>query len=197
MGHRPSKEESVKVPVLKRGLFKTPQGWVAAAWTTKGLSALVLPYKTQEQAFRQLSNHLPPLPRKFWDSPMAKVDARTQKEVKKALAGKRYTSVKTDLFFLTPFQSRVLEATSSIPWGEVRTYGWVARQAGSPRGFRAAGQALNRNPVFLLIPCHRVIASGNRLGGYGGELDWKIRLLKAEKVRLLSRSDGSYKVSML
>ena len=77
------------------------------------------------------------------------------------------------------------------------TYGWVARQAGSPRGFRAAGQALNRNPIFLLIPCHRVIAGGNRLGGYGGGLDWKINLLKGEKVRLLSMTDGSYKVSLL
>lgn len=187
----------MRIPVLKRGVFKTTEGWVAAAWTPKGLSVLVLPYKIQQQALRQLTGHLPPLPEKSLNSPLVEVPAKIQKEVKNALAGEKYTSVKTDLFFLTPFQTKVLEATARIPWGEVRTYRWVAQQAGSPRGFRAAGQALNRNPVFLLIPCHRVIAGGNRLGGYGGELDWKIKLLKAEKVRLLPRSDGSYKVSLL
>ena len=62
------------------------------------------------------------------------------------------------------------------------------------RAFRPAGQALNRNPVSLLMPCHRVIAGGAKLGGDGGGLDWKIKLLKLEKIALRPMSDGSYKV---
>jgi O-6-methylguanine DNA methyltransferase len=117
-----------------------------------------------------------------------------RKETKKALAGKKFKTVPVDLFFMTRFQQAVLSTTTQIPWGETRTYGWVAAKAGSPRGFRAAGQALNRCPISLLIPCHRVIAGGSKLGGYGVDLNRKIRLLKKEKVRLQQASDGSYKV---
>jgi methylated-DNA-[protein]-cysteine S-methyltransferase len=153
-----------------------------------------LPQKTKETAFRKLSGYLPAVPVDFWNQLPKPVPVLIQNETKKALSGKRFKSVPMDLFFMTPFQQKVLAATSQIPWGQTRTYGWAALKAGSPRGFRAAGGALNRNPVSLLIPCHRVIAGGSKLGGYGGGLDWKIKLLKLEKVKLRQLSDGSYKV---
>jgi O-6-methylguanine DNA methyltransferase len=180
---------------LKLGFFKIPSGWCAAAWTLKGVSALTLPQKTKEKALLKLGGYLPKLPTTFWDQPLKAVPTYIQTETKKALAGKRFKPVPIDLFFMTPFQQKVLMATSSIPWGQTRTYGWTALKAGSPRGFRAAGSALNHNPVSLLIPCHRVVASESKLGGYGGGLDWKIKLLKLEKVRLHLLSDGSYKLS--
>jgi O-6-methylguanine DNA methyltransferase len=186
---------SVKPPdSLSRGAFKTFQGWCAAVWTDKGLSALVVTQASKEKALQKITNYLPPLSHHFWNKPLSSVPVLIQKETKKSLAGKKFMAVPMDLFFMTRFQQAVLSAATRIPWGETRTYGWVAAKAGSPRGFRAAGQALNRCPVSLLIPCHRVIAGGSKLGGYGGDLDWKIKLLKLEKVSVQRASDGSYKV---
>lgn len=179
---------------LSLGVFKTSQGWCAAVWTDKGLSVLVIPEVTKEKALQKVMSYLPPLPADFWNKPLGSVPVLIQQETKKALAGKKFKAVPVDLFFMTRFQQAVLSATAKIPWGQTRTYGWIAAKAGSLRGFRAAGQALNRNPVCLLIPCHRVIAGGSKLGGYGGDLNWKIRLLKLENVGLKRASDGSYKV---
>ena len=80
----------------------------------------------------------------------------------------------------TPFQRAVLDAASSIPRGEVRTYGWIASRIGRPRAARAVGQALGSNPVPVVIPCHRVVAAGGD-GGYGGGLDRKAYLLALER----------------
>jgi O-6-methylguanine DNA methyltransferase len=91
--------------------------------------------------------------------------------------------VTVDLGALTDFQQSVLRATRRIPRGEVRTYGWVAREVGSPGAVRAVGSALARNPVPLVIPCHRVVQGDWRLGQYsGGGTETKRRLLAAEGV---------------
>jgi methylated-DNA-[protein]-cysteine S-methyltransferase len=74
----------------------------------------------------------------------------------------------------------VLEHTARIPYGDVSTYKEVAAKAGSPRGARAAGNALGANPIPIVVPCHRVLASGGGLGGYGGGIDRKEFLLKLE-----------------
>ena len=83
----------------------------------------------------------------------------------------------------TDFQRSVLEETLTIPYGETRSYGEVAVAVGSPRAFRAVGQAEKRNQVPLIIPCHRVIGSDGSLTGYGGKenLGLKARLLDFEK----------------
>jgi methylated-DNA-[protein]-cysteine S-methyltransferase len=83
---------------------------------------------------------------------------------------------------VTPFQREVLDATATIPRGEVRTYGWVAARIGRPRGARAVGQALGANPIPLVVPCHRVVGSGWD-GGYGGGLHRKEFLLALERPR--------------
>ena len=85
-----------------------------------------------------------------------------------------------DLSGATPFQRQVWAATRHIPYGETRSYTWVAEQIGKPRAVRAVGQALGRNPLPVIIPCHRVITSNGQLGGYSGGVSWKRYLLNLE-----------------
>jgi methylated-DNA-[protein]-cysteine S-methyltransferase len=85
-----------------------------------------------------------------------------------------------DLSLATGFTRSVLEATAAIPYGEVRTYGQVAADIGSPKSARAVGGALNRNPVAIIVPCHRVVGSSGGLVGFGGGLDRKEHLLRLE-----------------
>jgi methylated-DNA-[protein]-cysteine S-methyltransferase len=78
------------------------------------------------------------------------------------------------------FDRRVWQVLLEIPWGATRTYGEVARSLGEPGAARAVGSANGRNPVAILVPCHRVVAAGGRLGGYGGGLTAKRWLLAHE-----------------
>lgn len=80
----------------------------------------------------------------------------------------------------TDFQVACWRALLAIPYGETRTYGDIARAVGRPQGFRAVGMANNRNPVAIVVPCHRVIASDGTLCGYGGGLEIKRQLLELE-----------------
>ncbi|SRR5665213_17730 len=94
----------------------------------------------------------------------------------------RKVSVPIDLRECSPFEQRVLEKASEIGWGGMRPYAWVAREVGAPEAMRAVGNALGRNPVPLLIPCHRVIRTDGAVGGYvfGGAA--KRALLEGEGV---------------
>ena len=80
----------------------------------------------------------------------------------------------------TDFQVACWHALLAIPYGETRTYADIARAVGRPQGFRAVGMANNRNPIAIVVPCHRVIASDGTLCGYGGGLDLKRKLLELE-----------------
>ena len=101
------------------------------------------------------------------------------------LRGRRAFKGAVDLAGLTPFQRRVLEKIRHIPRGEVRPYTWVAREIGFPKAVRAVGTALGKNPIPLLIPCHRVIRSEGALGAYSaGGTDMKERILAFEGVDL-------------
>jgi len=81
------------------------------------------------------------------------------------------------------FQRRVWAALLTIPYGETRSYGEIARQIGSPGAFRAVGLANGHNPIGIIVPCHRVIGSNGSLTGYGGGLERKRALLEMEKSR--------------
>ena len=86
-----------------------------------------------------------------------------------------------DRSLITPFQDRVLVATSGIPPGEVRTYGQVAALAGNSKAARATGRALGANPIPIVLPCHRVVAADGSLHGYAGGLDLKRLLIDHER----------------
>jgi methylated-DNA-[protein]-cysteine S-methyltransferase len=94
---------------------------------------------------------------------------------------RRRFEIPLDWSLVTPFGRRVLRATAEIPFGTVSTYAQVATAAGSPRGARAAGNALGANPLPIVIPCHRVLHSGGGLGGYTGGLERKLTLLGIEQ----------------
>jgi len=81
----------------------------------------------------------------------------------------------------TDFQRNVWNVLQTIPYGETRSYGQVAVQAGNPKASRAVGMANNRNPILIMIPCHRVIGADGSLTGYGGGLDLKEHLLNLER----------------
>ena len=81
------------------------------------------------------------------------------------------------------FQRQIWEVTQQIPPGDVLSYGELACRAGSPRAARAAGSAMARNPIPLFVPCHRVVRSDGSLGGFGGGLPLKVKLLKHEGFR--------------
>lgn len=92
---------------------------------------------------------------------------------------------------MTQFEKKVYRAALSIPLGEVRTYKWVAKKIGSPRAYRAVGQALKHNPFPLIIPCHRVVESGGKSGGYAlGVRKKKILLALEKKVKLWLENRG-------
>jgi O-6-methylguanine DNA methyltransferase len=102
------------------------------------------------------------------------------RELEEYFAGKRREFSFTLDLRGTDFQRACWQALLAIPYGETRSYGDIARAVGKPQGFRAVGMANNRNPVAIVVPCHRVIASDGSLCGYGGGLDIKRKLLQLE-----------------
>ncbi len=112
--------------------------------------------------------------------PETQLEKRVGEELKQYFAGKR----RTFTFPLEPegtaFEKRVWKALEKIPYGETRTYGDVARSIGNPTAARAVGAANGRNPIPIVVPCHRVVAAGGKLGGFGGGLPLKKKLLSLE-----------------
>jgi methylated-DNA-[protein]-cysteine S-methyltransferase len=103
-----------------------------------------------------------------------------QRELDEYFAGRRQTfDLAVDLR-ATPFQERVLTELAQVPFGHVETYGSLAARIGRPRAARAVGGALNRNPIPIVLPCHRVVGSDGSLVGYAGGLERKVALLKLE-----------------
>ncbi|MEE9202169.1 MAG: methylated-DNA--[protein]-cysteine S-methyltransferase [Dehalococcoidia bacterium] len=154
-------------------IFPTARGWVGLLASSKGLMRLVLPLQDQEEVLRELGQlaETPHNPSAFGDLPQ---------RITRYLSGERVKFADAvDLDGSSPFQRRVLGRLRRIPYGQTRSYGWVARAVGVPQGPRAVGQAVARNPVPLIIPCHRVVGT-NGLGGFGGGLDLKRLLLRQE-----------------
>jgi methylated-DNA-[protein]-cysteine S-methyltransferase len=104
----------------------------------------------------------------------------TERQLKEYFEGKRHVfSIPLDMRG-TPFQKSVWEALLAIPFGETRTYGGLAKRLGRPSAMRAVGNASGRNPLSIVVPCHRVIGSSGELTGFAGGLKAKARLLKLE-----------------
>ena len=102
------------------------------------------------------------------------------KRINKTITTGKLGTLQVDLSSVSDFAQAVLRKTAQIPPGEVRPYGWVAREIGKPGATRAVGSALNRNPIPVLVPCHRVVPSSGALGQYATGPEHKRRLLEAE-----------------
>ena len=106
---------------------------------------------------------------------------KAERQLGEYFAGKRKEfSVSLDMRG-TPFQKNVWEALLAIPFDETRSYGQLAKQLGNPNATRAVGAANGRNPLPIIVPCHRVIGSTGKLTGFGGGLDTKAHLLNIEE----------------
>jgi methylated-DNA-[protein]-cysteine S-methyltransferase len=155
----------------------SPFGELLVAGTPKGLVKVgFLHTGSEDLMLDELSERLSP---RVLHAPAQLDDARRQLD--EYFAGRRRTfELKTDRALIHGFARAVLTQTARIPYGSFLTYAEVAAEAGSPRAHRAAGSALARNPIPIVIPCHRVLRSGGVIGNYGGGPEMKARLLAME-----------------
>jgi methylated-DNA-[protein]-cysteine S-methyltransferase len=161
-------------------VIETDLGWVGAIRSAHGICRTTLPRPTPLDAIEGL-NLLPS------DQEAEAEDFGPLAEQIGAIGrGERMAVPATlDLSGGTPFQQAVWQAVLTIPFGETRSYGWIAAEIGKPLSAHAVGQAVSRNPLPLLIPCHRVVAADGSLGGYGAgneSLPTKRSLLHREGV---------------
>jgi methylated-DNA-[protein]-cysteine S-methyltransferase len=154
----------------------SPFGTLHAAVTKRGLVRVAFPEESLDTFLERLSRRISP---RVVQAP-ASLDA-FKRELEEYFAGRRREfDLALDWSLIGPFARKVLHATYEIPYGGYLSYAEVATEAGSPRGSRAAGNALGSNPIPIVIPCHRVLRTGGALGGYGGGLDRKRYLLGLE-----------------
>lgn len=164
-------------------LFDTAIGRCGIAWSPQGLTRLQLPEAdpaATEARLAQISRGRAATPPTALEPAIASVQRYCE--------GERvdFSPIALDFAASPAFHRRVYEAARAIAWGETVTYGELARRVGSPGAARAVGQALGRNPVAIIVPCHRVLAGGRKLGGFSahGGVSLKVRLLTLEGVRL-------------
>jgi len=160
---------------LKYITFNTSMGWVGILASAKGLLSTTLPQRSAQEARQLLGDDVNDA---AWSPhPFADLAER----LKLYFSGHRVTFPdKLDLSGGTPFQGQVWEITRLIPYAETRSYRWVAEQIKKPEAARAVGQALGSNPLSVIVPCHRVVASDGRLGGFSEGVEVKRRLLYLE-----------------
>jgi methylated-DNA-[protein]-cysteine S-methyltransferase len=150
-------------------IFDTEFGWVGIVGSDGGLYRLIWHQPSPEAVLSALS---PFLSRATEDSPFF---ADLPQRLRRYFRGEKANFPdRLDLRDATPFQRAVLELVHSIPYGETRSYAWVAKQSGKPKAFRA------RNPLPIIVPCHRVVGSDGSLVGFGSGLGLKKRLLDME-----------------
>ena len=177
-------------------LFETPLGSCGIAWRDRGDSAaspavtfLQLPEETAELTERRIARNSGV---RESSEPPVRI-AEVIEKVRKHLLGEvqDFRDVAIDLDAADPFARLVYEAAREIPAGQTRTYGELARALHRPNAARAVGQALGKNPVALIIPCHRVLAAGGKTGGFSahGGRATKARLLAIEGAPLLPLLD--------
>jgi methylated-DNA-[protein]-cysteine S-methyltransferase len=158
------------------GYTDSPFGSLLVAVTPRGLVRVAYPDRDVGAELERLATEVSP---RLLES--ARATEAIRRELDEYFEGlRRRFSVGPDLSRVKGFTRSVLERTARIPYGHVATYREVATEAGSPRAFRAAGNALGANPIPIVVPCHRVVASGGGLGGYTGGVDRKMALLRLE-----------------
>ena len=155
--------------------FNSDGGWLGILSSTKGLLRVTLPQHSAQEAHQLLgdrANYAAWSPQLF--------DDLIQRLRIYFSAHKVNFPDEIDLTGATVFQRDIWEITRLIPYGDTRSYTQIAEQIGRPRAVRAVGQALARNPLPVIIPCHRVVASNGTLGGFSGGLEMKRYLLNLE-----------------
>ena len=155
----------------------TPFGAMYLAATGRGLARVSWDQPGEDAFVDELERRWPDRP--VVRDPAALAEARAQMEAYFSGERDRF-DVAVDLSDLPPFQRDVLEAVRRVPFGDVVPYAELARRIRRPRAHRAVGNALGRNPVAIVVPCHRVVRSDGTLGGYGGGVAYKERLLRLE-----------------
>jgi O-6-methylguanine DNA methyltransferase len=154
----------------------TSDGEFVAYYSRKGLCGLDFPAR---DALQQNPVNGIPAEIRSWHE-------QTTHSLENALSGRPITEFPPlDLSAGTDFQQRVWLVLKSIAWGKTLSYGQVADEVGNRKAVRAVGRACGANPIPVLIPCHRVLASKQKIGGFSGGLDWKRKLLAREGVLLL------------
>jgi len=181
-GLRPEPPPTLRPAVLERvGLadafitVEGPAGPLLVAFNGRGISATAPAGDEAGFVERFLTRHRRPL--RPAGEPPAPLLAQLQRYIDPTARG---APPRFDLRGVSDFERAVLRKTAEIPHGEVRPYAWVAGEIGRPAAVRAVGGALNRNPVPVLIPCHRVVGSDGRLTGYAWGVPYKRTLLAAE-----------------
>ena len=153
--------------------IETSAGVFVARFSTRGLAQVEFPRRYAK---------LPPPDPAASTSPVREWVRLTAESLAAVLIGRTPLELPPlDLSAGTAFQRRVWGALQVIQTGQTTSYGELAKQIGSPKAVRAVGGACGANPIPLLIPCHRVLAANDELGGFSGGLDWKLRLLAAER----------------
>jgi methylated-DNA-[protein]-cysteine S-methyltransferase len=155
----------------------SPFGTLLLAKTPRGLVRLGLPGEDVEAMLADLAGRISP---RVLQDP-ARLDEE-RRELDDYFAGRRHAfELPIDWQLSGGFLLRARQGIAAIPYGETRTYTDLARAAGNERAVRAAGSACSRNPIPLVVPCHRVLRSDGSLGGYAGGLEMKERLLELEQ----------------
>ncbi len=179
---------AVKKKTIKYSIFKIKHGglmfhrgsdeaWMGATCTRKGVCLLVLPKNTEEEVLNDIKSRAG---EKILEE-SAKDFEKLKKDIADYFNGKEVDFEQNiDLTEFTPFQSAVFAITRNIPYGETKSYRWVAKKVGNPKGCRAVGQALKTNSIPILIPCHRVIEESGKIGGFSPGKGWKEKLLALE-----------------
>lgn len=160
--------------ILKHTIVDTSMSWIAVVATETGLRRISI-HSSFDDATRNLVTNYPD----STNHPDDFIDLAER--LKRYTLGERATfNDKLDLGQATPFQRAVWDATREIPYGETRSYEWIACRIGKPGAARAVGQALKRNPLPLIVPCHRVIGKSGGLTGFSCGLDVKRQLIALE-----------------
>jgi methylated-DNA-[protein]-cysteine S-methyltransferase len=156
----------------------SPLGPLLLAATPQGLACVSYSeFRREDETLAWIAARLSP---RVVEAPARLDDARRQLD--EYFGGRRRGfELPIDWALAGDFARRVLGRTARIPYGEVATYGDVARGIGSPGAARATGNALGSNPMPIVVPCHRVVASGGKMGGYTGGVERKELLLRLER----------------
>jgi methylated-DNA-[protein]-cysteine S-methyltransferase len=166
-------------------IFETAGGFCGIAWNNVGITRFQLPTKSAVTAERNLLRRVPGADR---GAPTPEV-VEAVAAVKRHFEGEEtdFSGFRLDLGGQDPFFEQIYAAARRVGWGQTTTYGTLARELGAgPEAARDVGQAMAKNPVALLIPCHRVLAAGGKIGGFSapGGSAAKIRMLALEGVDL-------------